>query len=100
MLAEIATVLGISDILRILKFPGMDDPDGKLELPRQSEAFLQLAARQARRIGNRREGFFAEDLVGHIGEENRIPTARVGDKAGTVGAQKRAQLLQFIRCHN
>ena len=68
---------------------------GNLNSAGNGQGLLQFSAGQAGRVGNRSQGLVPQNLVCHIGQEDRIHPAGVGDEAGAVGAEESAQPFIF-----
>jgi hypothetical protein len=98
--AEIATVVWICCIVGVFELARPYDFHGKTKLLRERKGFLELAPWQAGRIRNGGERFFAQNVVGDVGEKNRIYTAGIRDEARAVTGNQLAELFVFIQYHS
>ena len=84
--AKIAAVGRVRRVFGIFKFRRLHHADGKLELLRDGQRLLQFAARQAGRIGNDSQSLFAQNIVRHARQKNRVHAAGIGDETRAVAA--------------
>ena len=94
VLAEITAIVRIGEVGRIVKFLRAHDAQRNGKLAGDGHRLLQFAPRQARRIGQDRQGFVAKDLMRHECQKNRIHPAGIRHQARTVGGE---YLLQFFK---
>jgi hypothetical protein len=88
VLAEIAAVGRILGVTGVVEFPRLENPDGEGKLRRDGERLLKFAARQARRIGNGRQGAVAEHLMRDKREKHRVHAAGIRHQARAVAFQQ------------
>src|SRR5205823_4472010 len=94
--AEITAVVRIGQVIGVVKFGGLDDANRKTELRAERKRLLQFTPGQTRGISDYRQRFLAQNFARDARQENRIHAARIGDKARTVGAKERAELVVFV----
>lgn len=79
VLAEVAAVVGVGEVIRILEFLRFDHANGEAEIAGKLQSFVQFAARQAGRISDDSEGLRAEHLMRDAREKRRIDAAGIRD---------------------
>jgi len=87
----------VAHVLRTLQFLGGHHFQRDLPLLREGNRILQLETGQAGRIGNYRQHVVAKNLMGGIGQESGIHSARIGHQRTAQRAQVGLQALALGR---
>jgi len=82
VLAEVAAVVGILRVARVLELTAGDEHVPHAERPAERFGPLALARRQARGDGGERDGAEAELLDGNLEHERAVGAAGEGDQRG------------------
>jgi hypothetical protein len=99
VLAEVATIRRVREVIRILKLRRLHHAHGNLKLRRNVERVGQFAAGQTRGIRDHRQRFVSQNVSRHPREEHGIDSTRVGHETRPERANQLAQLFQFVCRH-